>query len=168
MPTKTRTTLAAALALALPLGLAAAASPAGAAQKDVVGTIEAAGDFGTLLAAIKAAGLEGELGGPGPWTVFAPTDKAFAELPPGTVEDLLKPENRDRLRAVLGYHVVRAEWEGKELAGKTKSLSTLQGKDLTVKDTGRIVKVDEASIVAPDMAATNGVVHAIDRVVLPN
>lgn len=160
-------TTAAAALVALPL--APLVTPARAADKtDLIGTVEAAGDFRTLVAAIKAAGLEQELAGAGPWTLFAPTDQAFAALPAGTMDDLLKPENRERLRSVLTYHVVGDEWTGKELAGRTKGLATVQGKELFVKDTGRLMKIDEASIVAPDLMASNGVVHAIDKVVLPN
>jgi len=158
--------LAAAALLALPF--AAAGAPAAADRKDLVGTVEAAGDFTTLVAAIRASGLEEDLAGAGPWTLFAPTDQAFAALPAGTVEELLKPENHARLRTVLSYHLVSDEWTGKELAGRTKGLATVQGRELFVKDTGRMMKVDEASIVAPDLMASNGVVHAIDRVVLPN
>lgn len=154
-------------AVALPIA-AMAAQPAASDRKDLIGTVEAAGDFGTLVTAIKAAELERELAGAGPWTLFAPTDQAFAKLPPGTIEDLLKPENRERLRTVLRYHVVSDEWTGQELAGRTKGLATVQGKELFVKDTGRVMKIDEAAIVAPDLMASNGVVHAIDKVVLPN
>jgi uncharacterized surface protein with fasciclin (FAS1) repeats len=158
--------LLAAAVVALPL--AAMTAQAAPERKDLLGTIEAAGDFDTLLAAIKASGLDTELASGGPWTLFAPSDQAFAKLPAGTVDDLLKPENRDKLRAVLRYHVVEDEWTGKELAGRTKGLVTAQGEELFVKDTGRVMKIDEAAIIVPDLMASNGVVHAIDRVVLPN
>jgi uncharacterized surface protein with fasciclin (FAS1) repeats len=166
MMSKALNLLAAAAMLALPF--AAGGVPAAADRKDLIGTVEAAGDFKTLVAAIRASGLEEDLAGPGPWTLFAPTDQAFAKLPAGTVEELLKPENRARLRTVLSYHVVGDEWTGKELAGRTKGLATVQGKELFVKDTGRVMKIDEAAIVAPDLMASNGVVHAIDKVVMPN
>lgn len=161
-------TLLGALAVAAPLALGAAWAHAAGERKDLIGTIEAAGDFATLARAIEAAGLEQELRGQGPWTLFAPTDEAFARLPAERLEELLQPGNRDRLRTVLGYHLVRAEWTGRELAGRTKALGTLQGRELAVKDTGRIMKVDEASIVVPDLLASNGVVHAIDTVVFPD
>ena len=129
--------------------------------KDIVGTAEAAGQFKTLLAAVKAAGLANALKGEGPLTVFAPTDEAFAALPDGTVADLLRPENRDRLAAILKYHVVAGEIY---LGGQRTK--TLQGSQLDIRPNGSF-RVDEANVLLADIRATNGVVHVVDRVLLP-
>ena len=129
--------------------------------KDIVDTAKVAGNFNTLLAAAKAAGLVDALKADGPLTVFAPTDKAFADLPEGTVEDLLLPKNRDRLAAILKYHVV----PGKVLLGLPEA-KTLQGGQLDIRATGRF-QVNEATVVLANVQATNGVVHVIDRVLLP-
>jgi uncharacterized surface protein with fasciclin (FAS1) repeats len=134
---------------------------------DIVATAKGAGQFGTLLAAAKAAGLVGALQGEGPLTVFAPTDDAFAKLPKGTVENLLKPENRGQLQAILKYHVIA----GKLMAGDVISRSgatTLNGQrlDFTVKSGS--VMVDNARVVKTDIKASNGVIHVIDSVVLPS
>jgi uncharacterized surface protein with fasciclin (FAS1) repeats len=142
---------------------AAAAAPA---PKDIVDTAVAAGSFNTLAAALKAAGLVDTLKGAGPFTVFAPTDEAFAKLPAGTVESLLKPENKEKLIAVLTYHVVPA----KALAADVKdgaSYKTVQGKELkaTVKD-GKVT-IGGANVVKADVIASNGVIHVIDAVLLP-
>mgnify|MGYP006297351103 CR=1 FL=1 len=134
------------------------ATPSG---KDIVDTAIAAGDFKTLVAAVKAAGLVEALKSPGPLTVFAPNDEAFAKLPEGTVEELLKPENRDRLVAVLSYHVV----SGEILLG-ARSPQTLEGRSLAIKTSGPF-KVNGANVIASDIAASNGVIHAIDTVLLP-
>jgi len=129
--------------------------------KDIVRTAQVAGQFQTLLAAAKAAGLVEALKGEGPLTVFAPTDAAFADLPPGTVEDLLLPRNRDRLAAILKYHVVPRDIVLGQPAAKT-----LQGSALDIRSTGGF-RVDEATVVLANVRATNGVVHVIDRVLLP-
>jgi uncharacterized surface protein with fasciclin (FAS1) repeats len=129
--------------------------------KDIVATAEAAGQFKTLLAAAKAVGLVNALKGEGPLTVFAPTDEAFAALPDGTVADLLRPENRDRLTAILKYHVVAGEIS---LGGRRNK--TLQGSQLNIRPTGGF-RVDEANVLLADVRATNGVVHVVDRVLLP-
>jgi uncharacterized surface protein with fasciclin (FAS1) repeats len=129
--------------------------------KDIVATAEAAGQFKTLLAASKAAGLTNALKGEGPLTVFAPTDEAFAALPDGTLADLLRPENRNRLTAILKYHVVA----GEILLGGRRS-KTLQGSQLNIRPTGSF-RVDEANVLLADVRATNGVVHVVDRVLLP-
>jgi uncharacterized surface protein with fasciclin (FAS1) repeats len=129
--------------------------------KDIVATAEAAGQFKTLLAAAKAAGLANALQGEGPLTVFAPTDEAFAALPDGTVADLLRPENRDRLTAILKYHVVAGEIS---LGGRRSK--TLQGSQLNIRPTG-VYRVNEANVLLADVRATNGVVHVVDRVLLP-
>jgi len=138
-----------------------AANNQAAGSKDIVDTAVAAGNFNTLVAAVKAAGLVDALKAKGPLTVFAPTDEAFAKLPKGAVEDLLKPENRDKLVAVLTYHVV----SGEILLG-ARSPKTLQGHSLTIKTPGSF-KVNGANVVASDIAASNGVIHVIDNVLLP-
>ena len=143
-----------------------AAAPAQADNRDIVDTAVAAGQFKTLAAALKAAGLIDTLKGAGPFTVFAPTDEAFAKLPKGTVEDLLKPENKAKLAAVLTYHVV----PGKVMAAdvvKLKEARTVQGGSLKVNSGGAKVMVDNATVVKADIAASNGVIHVIDTVIMP-
>ena len=137
-----------------------------AASKDIVAVASANGSFNTLVAAVKAAGLVETLQGPGPFTIFAPTDEAFAKLPKGTVEDLLKPENKAKLVSILTYHVVA----GKVMAAdvKTMKAKTVNGQSLDVKVTDGSVTVDSAKVVKTDVAASNGVIHVIDTVVLPN
>ena len=133
---------------------------------DIVDTAVAAGSFKTLVAAVKAAGLAETLKGKGPFTVFAPTDEAFAKLPKGTVEDLLKPENKDQLIAVLTYHVV----PGRVLAAdvvKLKSAKTVQGQEVAIKVADGGVSVDGAKVVKTDIACSNGVIHVIDSVIIP-
>jgi uncharacterized surface protein with fasciclin (FAS1) repeats len=135
-------------------------------QKDVVDTAVAAGSFKTLVTAVKAAGLVDTLKGKGPFTVFAPTDEAFAKLPKGTVEDLLKPENKAKLVAVLTYHVV----PGKVMAAdvvKLKEAKTVQGQSVKIVVEGGKVKVDSANVVKTDIETSNGVIHVIDSVILP-
>jgi uncharacterized surface protein with fasciclin (FAS1) repeats len=135
-------------------------------QTDIVDTAVAAGSFKTLVAAVKAAGLVETLKGKGPFTVFAPTDEAFAKLPKGTVENLLKPENKDQLVAVLTYHVVA----GKVLAAdvvKLKSAKTVQGQSVEIKVTDGKVTIDAANVVKTDIGCSNGVIHVIDSVILP-
>lgn len=145
-----------------------APEPAAAAPqlKDLVDTAVAAEGFETIVAAVKAAGLVETLKGDGPFTVFAPTDEAFAKLPEGTLEDLLKPENKDKLVAILTYHVV----PGKVMAADVVSLSsakTVQGGDVSISVTDGKVKVEGANVVATDIECSNGVVHVIDAVILP-
>ena len=149
-------------ALALPM---AQAADKPAAKPDIVAVATGAGSFKTLVAAIKAAGLVETLQGKGPFTVFAPTDEAFAKLPAGTVEGLLKPENKEKLAAILTYHVV----SGKVMAAdvKTGEVKTVNGKDLSVKVADGKVTVNGANVVKTDIAAANGVIHVIDTVVLP-
>ena len=134
--------------------------------KDIVAVAAGAGSFNTLVAAVKAAGLVETLQGTGPFTVFAPTDEAFAKLPKGTVESLLKPENKEKLVAILTYHVVA----GKVMAAdvKTMKAKTVNGKSLDVKVADGAVTVDNAKVIKTDVAASNGVIHVIDTVVLPN
>ena len=129
---------------------------------------KSAGNFSTLLAAAEAAGLAETLNsGEGPFTVFAPTDEAFAALPEGTVEDLLKPENKERLTQILQLHVVSGKVMSADLAGKSTEAETLGGTTVTVDATGDSVKVGEATVTQADIEATNGVIHAIDKVILP-
>ncbi|MCR9257639.1 MAG: fasciclin domain-containing protein [Alphaproteobacteria bacterium] len=137
-----------------------------AASKDIVDTAVSAGSFGTLVAAVQAAGLVDTLKGEGPFTVFAPTDEAFAKLPAGTVEDLLKPENKDQLVAVLTYHVLPGKVMAADIAGKTLSVETVQGSTADIDATDG-VKIDAATVVTADVEATNGVIHVIDQVILP-
>ena len=151
--------------LALATVSALAMTPAVAQQADIVDTAVAAGNFTTLVAAVQAAGLVETLKGPGPFTVFAPTDAAFAALPAGTVENLLKPENKDQLVAVLTYHVVPGMVMSTDLSEGLKA-TTVQGGDVTITLDGG-PKVDGATISAPDIAASNGVIHVIDQVILP-
>ena len=133
---------------------------------DIVDTAAGAGQFKTLVAAVEAAGLVETLKGEGPFTVFAPTDEAFAALPDGTLEDLLKPENKDQLVAILTYHVVA----GKVMSGDLKddmTAETVQGGKVTIDlDNGPMV--NDAKVVTPDVAADNGVIHVIDKVIMPN
>jgi uncharacterized surface protein with fasciclin (FAS1) repeats len=136
-----------------------------AAGKDVVAVASGAENFKTLVAAVKAAGLVETLQGKGPFTVFAPTDEAFAKLPAGTLENLLKPENRDQLVAILKYHVV----PGRVLAAdvRTMEAKTVQGQSVKLKVSGDGVMVDNARVVKTDLLAENGVIHVIDSVILP-
>ena len=152
-----------ALLAAVPLAFASVTVKA----QDIVDTAVAAGQFGTLVAAVQAAGLVEVLKGDGPFTVFAPTDEAFAALPAGTVEDLLKPENKDQLIAILTYHVVPGKIMSADIAGKTAEVATVQGSDISVNATNGVM-VDNATVVAADIEADNGVIHVIDQVVLPN
>jgi uncharacterized surface protein with fasciclin (FAS1) repeats len=159
-----RITLTAIIA-ALSLSGVAQAGPHGKAN-DIVAVASSNGSFNTLVAAVKAAGLVETLQGPGPFTVFAPTDEAFAKLPKGTVEDLLKPENKQKLVSILTYHVVA----GKVMAAdvKTMKAKTVNGQSLDVKVADGAVTVDKAKVVKTDVPASNGVIHVIDTVVLPN
>jgi uncharacterized surface protein with fasciclin (FAS1) repeats len=143
-----------------------APAAAQAAPKDIVDTAVAAGQFNTLAAALKAAGLVETLKGPGPFTVFAPTDAAFAKLPAGAVEDLLKPEHRDKLRAVLTYHVVAGHDTAKDLMGMTV-VKTVNGKELDLKITDGKLHVGTATVAKADIEASNGVIHVIDTVLMP-
>ena len=137
-----------------------------AAEKDIVDTAVEAGSFKTLAAALKAADLIETLKGKGPFTVFAPTDEAFAKLPKGTVEDLLKPENKAKLAGILTYHVVAGKVEAKD-AVKLKSAKTVNGASfkITAGDAG--VMVDKAKVVKTDIQCSNGVIHVIDSVIMP-
>ena len=146
--------------------VAVASLPARAQGKDIVDTAVAAGSFKTLAAALQAAGLVETLKGAGPFTVFAPTDEAFAKLPAGTVENLLKPENKEKLKAVLTYHVV----PGKVMAAQVTTMDsakTVQGQSVKISVVDGKVKIDSATVAKADVAASNGVIHVIDSVILP-
>ena len=137
-----------------------------ASAADIVDTA-VAGKFNTLVAAVKAAGLVDTLKGPGPFTVFAPTDAAFAKLPAGTLESLLKPENKAKLQSILTYHVV----SGKVMAAdvmKLSSAKTVEGGNVEIKTGNHSVMVNNATVTKTDIAASNGVIHVIDTVLLPN
>jgi uncharacterized surface protein with fasciclin (FAS1) repeats len=144
---------------------AAMTSPA-ASRGDIVDVASGAGQFSTLLAAAQAAGLVGALQGDGPLTVFAPTDDAFRALPAGTVERLLRPENRAELRRILSYHVVEGAVFASDLSGRTSRPRTLAGARVSV-DGRQGVSVNNARVVTADVRADNGVIHVIDRVLLP-
>lgn len=138
----------------------------GSHGKDIVDTAVGAGSFNTLVAAVQAADLVDTLKSEGPFTVFAPTDDAFAKLPAGTVEDLLKPENKEKLQAILLYHVV----PGKVMAAdvvQVKSAKTANDMELKVMVDGSKVKINEAQVVQTDIMTSNGVIHVIDTVLLP-
>lgn len=149
------------LAIALLAGSATAAPTA-----DIVHTAIAAGSFKTLVTAVKAAGLEKTLEGKGPYTVFAPTDEAFSKLPAGTVDSLLKPENKAKLRAILLYHVVPGDVTSAQVAQMT-SAKTAEGASLKISAENGTVMVDDAKVVKADIPASNGVIHVIDTVLMP-
>lgn len=133
-------------------------------EKTVVEIAAGNKDFSTLVAAVKAAGLAETLSGTGPFTVFAPTNEAFAKLPKGTVEDLLKPENKEKLAAILTYHVVA----GKVLAADVKAgkVKTVNGAEATITTDGGVM-IDKAKVVKTDLVGKNGVIHVIDSVIMP-
>lgn len=151
------------LALAVVAGFSGVAN----AQKNIVETAVEAGSFKTLVAAATAADLGGALSGPGPFTVFAPTDEAFAKLPKGTVETLLKPENKAKLQAILKYHVVSGTVMAADVV-KVKGAVSLAGQRIAVKVDGGKVAVDGANVVKTDIKCSNGVIHVIDSVILPS
>lgn len=142
------------------------ASSVRGAEKDIVDTAVSAGSFKTLVAAVQAAGLVDTLKGKGPFTVFAPTDDAFKKLPKGTVESLLKPENKDKLIAVLTYHVVPGKVTAADVV-KLKEAKTVQGSNASIKVKGKKVMIDKAKVVKTDIMCGNGVIHVIDSVILP-
>lgn len=154
------------LLMAFTMLLSVTTSALASEKKDIVDTAVAAGNFKTLAAALQAAGLVDTLKGPGPFTVFAPTDDAFAKLPAGTVEELLKPENKEKLVAILTYHVVPGRVMAKDVM-KLNSAKTVNGKSVTIADRSGAVMVDNAKVVQADIAASNGVIHVIDSVILP-
>ena len=146
--------------------LGMAATTVSSQSKDIVDTAVANGSFKTLAAALKAAGLVETLKGAGPFTVFAPTDAAFAKLPAGTVENLLKPENKDQLVAVLTYHVVPGRYPAARVATLSEA-ATVNGATVDISAAGNGVTVEDARVVTADVNATNGVIHVIDKVLIP-
>lgn len=141
-------------------------STSGAKAADIVDTAVAAGSFKTLVAAVKAADLVGTLKGPGPFTVFAPTDAAFKKLPKGTLASLLKPENKGKLVKILTYHVVPGKVMAADLKGRTTAVATVEGSQVHVNGKHG-VRVNNAHVVKADIIADNGVIHVIDKVLLP-
>jgi uncharacterized surface protein with fasciclin (FAS1) repeats len=133
---------------------------------DIVGTAARDGSFKTLVAAVKAADLVETLKGKGPFTVFAPNDAAFAKLPAGTLDNLLKPENKAKLASILTYHVVPGAVMSKTLTGKTTKVKSVQGAEITI-DATKDVMVDKARVVKADIETSNGVIHVIDSVIMP-
>ncbi|MFN3169080.1 MAG: fasciclin domain-containing protein [Hyphomicrobiales bacterium] len=154
-----------AAAAVVSLGMAGSAFADGH-LKDIVDTAVEAGSFTTLVAAVQAAGLEDTLRGEGPFTVFAPTDEAFAALPEGTVENLLLPENLETLQAVLTYHVLPGKVMSADIAGQELSVATVEGSEVMVNATDGVM-VDSANVVTADIETSNGVIHVIDAVILP-
>ncbi len=147
----------------------ASATPAPPTEKeDIIAVAKAAGNFKTFLKAVDAAGLTATLQKPGPYTVFAPTDTAFTKLPAGTLDDLLKPENKARLVATISYHVATGKLSAADLA-KADEVKTLEGTEIDVDTStdGKIIEIDEAKILGSDVEASNGVIHAIDAVLQP-
>lgn len=149
-------------AIALPLSLAALSGHS--VDSDILTTAESAGTFTTLLEAVESTGLEDMLKGEGPFTVFAPTDAAFAKLPDGTLEALMRPENEAALVELLSYHVIAGKVTTADIAGKMTAYETLEGSELTIDAAGRAAKVNHAAIEQPGVVASNGVLHAIDKV----
>jgi len=153
------------------LAVVSACTPADTGS-DIVDIAAADGNFTTLVAAVQAAGLVDTLKGPGPFTVFAPTDAAFAALPEGTVESLLLPENKDTLTSILTYHVIPGNVLAADVIGSVSNVATVNGQTVRVDGTGGktgpAVKVNDANVIQADILATNGVIHVIDSVLLPN
>ncbi|WP_282061888.1 fasciclin domain-containing protein [Roseobacter litoralis] len=160
-----RSTLKAAFAVTALTTISACATLTGG--DDIVDVAASNGNFNTLVAAVQAAGLEDTLRSEGPFTVFAPTDAAFAALPAGTVEDLLLPENKDKLAGILTYHVIPGAVMAADVSGASTDVATVNGALLTVDGTGDGVVVGGANVTAADIKASNGVIHVIDKVLLP-
>ena len=156
-----------AMTAALVLAAFATVSAHAGGHGSIVDKAKEAGSFSTLLAAAEAAGLAETLNGEGSFTVFAPTDDAFKALPEGTVENLLKPENKDQLVKILSYHVLPNKVMSADLAGKTTEAATVEGSNVTVDATGDKVMVGDATVTQADIEATNGVIHVIDKVIMP-
>lgn len=146
-------------------GLVALAMVPAVSAADIVDTA-IAGEFNTLVAAVQAAGLVDTLKGEGPFTVFAPTDEAFAKLPEGTLESLLRPENRDKLQSILTYHVVPGKVMSSDVV-KLNSATSVEGSDIAIKTMNGTVMVNEAHVTKADIETSNGVIHVIDSVILP-
>jgi uncharacterized surface protein with fasciclin (FAS1) repeats len=157
----------AALSLSLIASTSALAGGSKMPTKDIVDTAVSVGSFKTLTTALAAAGLVETLKGKGPFTVFAPTDEAFAKLPAGTLESLLKPANKQKLTSILTYHVVAGNVKAADVV-KLSSAKTLNGKLITIKTAGGKVLINGATVVKADIAATNGTIHVIDTVLMPN
>ena len=156
-------TLGAVLAFTSFIGL----STISARAADIVDTAISAGKFNTLVTALKAADLETTLKGKGPFTVFAPTDDAFKKLPAGQLDDLLKPENKAKLKKILTYHVIGKKVMSADIAGKSLEEKTVEGGMLKIDATGMGVKVGQGTVETPDVAADNGVIHIVDTVLIP-
>ena len=137
------------------------------ASADIVDTAVSAGQFETLVAAVKAAGLVETLKGDGPFTVFAPTDEAFAKLPAGTIETLLKPENKDQLVSILTYHVVPGKVMARDVIAKRTRAATVQGGEVVIDGVAGVFVNSHAQVVAADIEASNGVIHVVEEVILP-
>ena len=152
--------------LATGVAIAAACAPLADSDPDIVDIAASNGNFNTLVAAVTAAGLVDTLKGDGPFTVFAPTDAAFAKLPAGTVDALLLPENKDKLISILTYHVVPDAVTSDQLAGQRLSVATVNGEEVHI-DGRNGVKVEDANVTTADIIASNGVIHVIDSVLLP-
>ena len=138
----------------------------GAPKKDIVDTAIGAGNFETLVTAVKAAGLVDTLKGEGPYTVFAPTDEAFAKLPKGTIDSLLKPENKKMLTEILTYHVIPGKVKAKK-AAKLESAKTVNGSKITINPTGKSLMVNNSLVIKADIKSSNGIIHVIDSVLIP-
>jgi uncharacterized surface protein with fasciclin (FAS1) repeats len=148
------------------LGLSTAVI-AGGYKKDIIDTAASAGNFDTLIAAIEAAEFEDKLKGEGPFTVFAPSDEAFAELPEGTLEEWLEPENKEKLIELLSYHVVPGKVLSTDISADMDAVENLAGSELSV-DTGEGITINTASVTEGDVNASNGVIHIIDKVIMPS
>jgi transforming growth factor-beta-induced protein len=167
MHTWKQSILAVTVLAAISVGLAMNLAATPTAKKDIVDTAVAAGSFKTLTAAIQAAGLTDTLKGKGPFTVFAPTDDAFAKLPAGTVDNLLKPENKEKLVAILTYHVVPGRITAAQVSKMTEA-KTVNGKELAIRTDMGHVMINDATVTKADIECSNGVIHVIDTVLIPN
>lgn len=154
------------LVLVLALLGALVSAPPQAQAKDIAGTALDAGTFTIFLAAVKAANLGDLLAGPGPLTIFAPTDDAFAKLPKGAIQDMLRPENREKTRALLMHHVVVGRVVARDFLGKRMEAATADGA-LVLIDATKVVMIDDARLIKADIAADNGIIHVIDTVLMP-
>ena len=162
-----KTTLLTLITLTLVTTMAVAGGNYKSNKKDIVDTAVAAGSFNTLATALKAADLVDTLKGDGPFTVFAPTDEAFAKLPEGTVESLLKPENKDKLTAILTYHVVAGKVYAKQVVD-LNSATTVEGSDIAIEvNDGKVVLDSNSTVTKTDIKTSNGVIHVIDTVLMP-
>jgi len=154
------------LALFLSMGLIATSPATAKYESDIVDTAVSNGQFTTLVAAVKAAGLVETLKSKGPFTVFAPTDAAFAKLPAGTLEMLLKPENKDKLTQILTYHVLAGKVMSSDIAGKKLTVKTVQGSNVKINAMNGVM-INGANVIMADVTTANGVIHVIDTVILP-